>query len=261
MKQTTITLLSSLMLMSLLGCGGGGNSSRGEQVVAILKTGFPEAEAREEVRKFEESLAKKSPQYDRDRAWTGYLAEAERRVAKAKADNEARRAQEAAEAARWDGAEERWTKWIASKKASGHLLDHLLAMRNLGREGTERATGGKFTPTPGYGDRLTLVTDKGIRIDAAYYGAKKLRNPKTGKWDLEAKFTPLTGFQVSMADGQKLDKGSVLKLLDLPASEFKALNVRWADYAFNWKKLKAPIGSGADIGAHPNGPLVFWTGP
>lgn len=265
MKHHQLIIVASLLVVpTIIGCGGSSSrGSRAEEVVSILKTVVPEAEARREVEEFEASLAKKSPEYPREKAWDGYVHDARRRVAQFEEDKKKESERKTREAERWQGAEQRWAKWVASKKSSGHLLNHLLAMRNLGSTATERATGGKFVDVPGYGGRLTLQTDTGIRIDAVYYGPTKLRNPKTGKWDIPAKFTPLSGFEVSLASGRQVKRATVLEQLGLPAAEFRAVPVSWANYAFAWKKVAKPLSTSGieDFSGTHDRVLVFWNGP
>ncbi len=232
------------VFVALAGCGGsGGASSQGEKVLAILKQAMPEAQAREEVRKFEEQLAKKTPQYDRERAWNGFLADAQERVKKLRAQNVAVRKAKEAEDARFVGAEERWQRWLDSGAAKGHLLQQLLKMRNLGAKRLETITVDKFD-----GQNMYFATKDGLRITAIAY------DKLAGK--------PLTGLSISLVGDEKFEKASALDRLGLPKSEFRPVSISWdkAGLYWRWNKLTKPLGYGEDLGGDAKSILVFWKG-
>lgn len=244
MKGSVLLTVTLILLLQLIGCSGSvGASSQGDKVIDTLKQAMPEAQAREEVRKFEEGLAKKTPQFNRERAWEGYLAEAQDRVKKLKVQNEISRKSKADQEARWVGAEERWQRWLDSGAAKGHLLQQLLKMRNLGAKRVETITGGKFD-----GQNLYLATKDGLRIKAVAY------DKKAGE--------PLTGFSISLAGGEKFAKATALKRLGLPMYEFRAVSVSWnkAGFYWRWNKFQKPLGYEEDLGGDPESISVFWQG-
>lgn len=222
---------------------------------------MPETSARERVQKFEQDLAKKSPQFDKEAAWIRFekLASDSVESAKISADLEAKQGEAAAkkdkaEEARWVGAEARWAKWVSSKSASGHLLHQLKAMRELGPAGMSRVIGSPLKEKAGYGRRLTLVTPDGIRIDAAYYGNRPTSSSEK-----------LSGFELTKSDKSKFKRSSLASDLGLPESEFKAVTLKYDPNGVNlrWTKISAPLGYDSDVNLNKDDKsmLVFWQGP
>ena len=251
-KSLAFYLSAAILLVACVGCSG--TSGRGAAVVNKLATGMPRSEAEAKVKEFEASLAKKSPQFDREKAWRGFEAEADRILAlrkEQKAANEAKATRAAQEDMRYAEGRATWEKWINSKRGSGHFVSQLAAMRRLGRRGVEKATGAKFQEVKGHGKRLYFELPSGVRFQAADYGNQSS--------------APLTGFTISLSPeaAAKFKGKSIFEILELPSGEFREVKLELSPEAYRWKKLAKPLGYESDLDWDPDKQTgyLYWAGP
>ncbi len=224
------------IILAMIGATGCSSPDVSEKAVSTLSEIMPRDEAVKEVKA-------KGPRSKVPVIWERYEATLRTRVDKVKKQKVAIEEAKKQKAESLVGARERWDKWVASGKAKGHLLEHLLVMRKLGQAGVEKAVGTKFRGQgPG---NLSFETPKGVRVTAAMYGDG---------------VGPLTGFIVEMVDGSALTQQNVLAKLGLPASEFRAVRSN-SGSMYRWKKLAKGLGYGDDIAGVRNGVVVFWQGP